>query len=116
MAITRKSTMDPQSEMDVIVGLFGGVHAFSRPVRSSMDAHEVILKGFSNKALTHLVGQVAVMQQPDVMEKALGISHRTFLRRQKVSATKPLSPEQSGRAWKFAEFFSKAIRILGISG
>lgn len=100
-------------EMDRIVSLLGGDHMFSLAVRSPLDAHEAILKGFSNRALTHLVGNVAVMQQADIMEKAVGISLRTFQRRKKDDATKPLSQEQSGRTWKFAEILARATRVLG---
>ena len=113
MAKVEAALARPVSEMDRIVSLLGGDHMFSPMVRSPLDAHEAILKGFSNRALTHLVGNVAVMQQADVMEKAVGISLRTFQRRKKEGATKPLSQEQSGRTWKFAEILARATRVLG---
>ena len=103
----------PQGEMDMVVGLLGGDALFARPVRDRLDAHEIILSGFPNKALRSLVRNVPVMQQPDVMEKALGISLRTFQRRSKADAVRPLSQEQSGRTWKFAEILARATRILG---
>ena len=103
----------PHGEMDMVVGLLGGDALFARPVRDRLDAHEIILSGFPNKALRSLVRNVPVMQQPDVMEKALGISLRTFQRRSKADAVRPLSQEQSGRTWKFAEILARATRILG---
>jgi hypothetical protein len=48
--------------MDRVVSLLGGDHMFLPVVRSPLGAHEVILKGASNRALTHLVGNVAAMQ------------------------------------------------------
>ena len=102
----------PHGEMDMVVGLLGGDALFARPVRDRLDAHEIILSGFPNKALRSLVRNVPVMQQPDVMEKALGISLRTYQRR-KEALDKPLSPEQSGRTWKFAEILARAIDIFG---
>lgn len=113
MAKVETAVAPPASEMDRVVSLLGGDHMFSPAVRGPLDAHEAILKGFSNRALTHLVGNVAVMQQADVMEKAVGISLRTFQRRKKEGATKPLSQEQSGRTWKFAEILTRATRVLG---
>ena len=113
MAKVEAALAGPASEMDRVVSLLGGDHMFSPVVRSPLDAHEAILKGFSNRALTHLVGNVAVMQQADVMEKAVGISLRTFQRRKKEGATKPLSQEQSGRTWKFAEILARATEVMG---
>lgn len=113
MAKVEAAVAGASGEMDSVVSLLGGDRMFSPAVNSPLDAHEAILKGFSNRALTHLVGNVAVMQQADVMEKAVGISLRTFQRRKKEGATKPLSQEQSGRAWKFAEILARATRVLG---
>ncbi len=112
MPVARES-FAARDEMGIAVALLGGEHLFSQPFQNSFDAHEVILKGFPNKALTYLVLNVPVMQRADVMEKALGISLRTFQRRRKDNATKPLSQEQSGRTWKFAEILAKAILVLG---
>ena len=46
------------------------------------------------------------------MEKALGISSRTFQRR-KDARTKRLSLEQSGRVWELAEILARATCVLG---
>jgi putative toxin-antitoxin system antitoxin component (TIGR02293 family) len=105
-----------QAHRNDVVALFGGARLFSGPVNSSLDAHRLILEGFSNRALANLVGRITVMQQPEMMEKALGLSYRTYLRRQEDGATKPLSQDQSGRLWKFAEVFATAMRVLGSLG
>ena len=113
MTKAQRTVADAGSEINFILNLFGGDGVFPEPVRTPLDAHHVILKGFPNKALVNLVGKVPVMRQADVMEKAVGISLRTFQRRKKESATKPLNQEQSGRTWKFAEILAKASHILG---
>src|SRR6185312_3850912 len=59
---------------------------------------------------TFLVTQVGSL--PGRLEKAVGISLRTYQRR-KDEQDKRLSPEQSGRAWKLAEILARAIAIFG---
>src|SRR2546428_11290783 len=41
------------------------------------------------------------------------MSVRTIQRRKKRGPAKPLSQEQSGRTWKFAEILTKATAVLG---
>ncbi|MDQ2803328.1 MAG: DUF2384 domain-containing protein, partial [Pseudomonadota bacterium] len=53
-----------------------------------------------------------VLLEPALLEKAIGMSLRTFQRR-RGAPTKPLSQEQSGRIWKFAEILAKATAVLG---
>ncbi|HEY1605022.1 MAG TPA: antitoxin Xre/MbcA/ParS toxin-binding domain-containing protein [Allosphingosinicella sp.] len=113
MSEVREIAVEGKGEMEFILNLFGGDNVFAEPVRTLLDAHHVIRKGFPSKALTNLVGQVPVMQQAGMLEKAVGISLRTFQRRKKEAVAKRLSQEQSGRTWKFAEVLAKAIRVLG---
>jgi putative toxin-antitoxin system antitoxin component (TIGR02293 family) len=49
--------------------------------------------------------------RPELL-KALGVSERTVQRRSK-RPSKPLSRDQSGRAWKVAEIFAKATKVFG---
>jgi putative toxin-antitoxin system antitoxin component (TIGR02293 family) len=53
-----------------------------------------------------------VLHRPDSLEKAVGMSVRTFQRRRERSA-KPLSHEQTARTWKFAEVLAKATAVFG---
>jgi putative toxin-antitoxin system antitoxin component (TIGR02293 family) len=46
------------------------------------------------------------------LEKAVGLSLRTYQRR-RDALDKPLSLEQSARAWKFAEILGRATEIFG---
>ena len=93
--------------------LLGGVATFKRHVTSPLVAHELIAGGFPGVALTKLVSNVSLISRPEVFEKAVGISLRTFQRRKAEEAPKPLNPEQSGRAWKFAEILAKASTVFG---
>jgi putative toxin-antitoxin system antitoxin component (TIGR02293 family) len=96
------------------VELLGGRRTLHRPVRSRLEAHDLLQKGLPGHALKHLVNDVAMLRAPHhgSLEKAVGISLRTYQRR-KDAPDKKLSPEQSGRAWKFAEILGRAIELFG---
>lgn len=95
-----------------VTELLGGVRLLSRRVDSALDAHELLLGGLPPSALDHLVGRLVVIDKADSLEKAFGMSLRTYQRRKDAPA-KPLSQEQSGRAWKFAEILSRATDVFG---
>jgi putative toxin-antitoxin system antitoxin component (TIGR02293 family) len=84
----------------------------SRRVASPLEAHELLLRGLPASALDHLVRHLQVIHKTDSLEKAVGMSLRTYQRRKDAPA-KPLSQEQSGRTWKFAEILSKATDVFG---
>ena len=92
--------------------LLGGTRVLRRQLRSSLDAHEMILKGLPGNALSHLIDNFVVLRRTASFEKVAGMSLRTFQRR-KGAPLRPLSPEQSGRTWKFAEVLAKATAVLG---
>jgi putative toxin-antitoxin system antitoxin component (TIGR02293 family) len=91
--------------------LLGGQKVLKRTFDSPSDAHELILEGLPARALTHFIGRLEVLKIED-LEKAIGMSVRTFQRR-KAKVAKPLSRDQSGRLWKFAEILAKAIKVFG---
>jgi putative toxin-antitoxin system antitoxin component (TIGR02293 family) len=95
-----------------VADLLGGSRVLRHKLRSPLDAHEMLLEGLPGNALRHLVGSLRVLGKSASLEKAVGMSLRTFQRR-KEAPTKPLSQEQSGRTWKFAEILAKATEILG---
>jgi len=94
-----------------IIRLLGGKHLLKKSITSKLDAHEVILKGIPGGALVHMLSHVKAMSPADVT-RAVGVSLRTVQRRS-GSPQKPLSQEQSGRAWKFAEVLSVATEVFG---
>ncbi len=95
-----------------VADMLGGPRVLRHPLRNPLDAHEMLLQGLPGEALMHLVKTYAVLLEPALLEKAIGMSLRTFQRR-RDAPTKPLSQEQSGRIWKFAEILAKATAVLG---
>ncbi|TBY77607.1 DUF2384 domain-containing protein [Rhizobium leguminosarum bv. viciae] len=99
-------------ELQKIEALLGGSRILSRSLTNALDAHELLLHGLPATALDHLVGTLVVLGKNESLEKAVGMSLRTWQRR-KDTPSKPLSQEQSGRTWKFAEILAKATDIFG---
>lgn len=100
------------NELQKVAELLGGARVLSRRLGSALDAHELLLHGLPASALNHLVGRLVFIQKSDSLEKAVGMSVRTYQRR-KDAPSRPLSQEQSGRTWKFAEILSKATDVFG---
>jgi putative toxin-antitoxin system antitoxin component (TIGR02293 family) len=84
-------------------------------LKSPLDAHELLLRGLPGKALDHLVMGLVVLRPSTSLEKAVGMSLRTYQRRKDAPA-KPLGSDQSGRTWKFAEILAWATDVLGSQG
>jgi putative toxin-antitoxin system antitoxin component (TIGR02293 family) len=101
-------------EISRTVALLGGRRILHRQVRNRLEAHDLIQLGLPGHALKHLVDAVGILRVPQhgSLEKAVGISLRTYQRR-KDALDKPLSPEQSGRTWKFAEILGRTVALLG---
>ncbi len=95
-----------------VTALFGGAQVFRRPPKTPLDAHDMLSDGMPSAALVRLFGNLGILQRSPSLEKAVGMSLRTFQRR-KDTPTKPLSQEQGGRAWKFAEILAKATEVFG---
>jgi putative toxin-antitoxin system antitoxin component (TIGR02293 family) len=100
-----------RDDLRKVADLLGGPRILSRRITSTLDAHELLLDGLPVSALTHFVSHLLFIQT-DSLEKAFGMSLRTFQRR-KDAPDKPLSQEQSGRTWKFAEILAKATDVFG---
>ncbi len=92
--------------------LLGGNKILKQTVRNSLDAHDLIMKGLSSRALVHLVSNVTILSSGDALNKAIGMSIRT-LQRRKTETDRALSTEQSSRAWRFAEILAQATDVLG---
>jgi len=99
------------SEVGRTVRLLGGRNTLRRSVRNRLEAHDLIEKGLPAHALTHLAGHVGILHHGS-LEKAVGMSLRTYQRRKDAPDWR-LSPEQSGRTWKFAEILGRAIMLFG---
>ena len=99
-------------ELRRVANLLGGAQILRHPLNTPLDAHEMLLQGLPGQALDHLLSNLLILQKTASLEKAVGMSLRTFQRRKDTPA-KPLSQEQSGRTWKFAEILAKATEALG---
>jgi putative toxin-antitoxin system antitoxin component (TIGR02293 family) len=95
-----------------ITGLFGGPRVLKHTIMSPIDAHEILVVGLPGPALTNLIVRLGDVGRTKYFEKAIGISQRTVQRRKDAPHWR-LTPEQSGRAWKFAEVFAKSSEVLG---
>lgn len=95
-----------------VAELLGGIAVLGHAVTSPLKAHDMLLEGLPGRALSHLLDRLVVLQKNTSLEKAIGMSLRTFQRR-KEAPLRPLSPEQSARTWKFAEVLALAISVFG---
>lgn len=99
-------------ELQRVADLLGGAAVLRHPLKSPLDAHELLLQGLPGTALSYLVARLPILGRTAALEKAVGMSLRTFQRRADVPM-KPLNQEQSGRTWKFAEILARATAVLG---
>jgi len=99
-------------EIGRVAQVFGGKSVLGQIVRTPLQAHELLVGGLPAPALHHLVDNVALLGSGAALESALGLSLRT-LQRSRTDPGRALSPDQSGRAWKFAEVLSLATDVLG---
>ena len=103
-----------ESDFRRTVDLLGGPRVLHRTVRSALDTHDLLHEGLPARALDHLVREVTLLHvSPVLLEKAVGISPRTYQRRKKDEEDRPLSREQSNRVWKFAETLGRASDLFG---
>lgn len=93
--------------------LLGGKSTIRKPVRNSLEAHDMLMGGLPSLALLHLTREVRFLAAESVLDKAIGISLRTLQRRRKDGGETVLSVEQSNRTWKFAEILGRAAEIFG---
>ncbi|MBR0689885.1 DUF2384 domain-containing protein [Bradyrhizobium manausense] len=110
-AAEKPAPKEPGNDLQKVADLLGGPRILSRRITSALDAHELLLDGLPGSALTYFVSHL-IFIQTDSLGKAFGMSLRTFQRR-KDAPDKPLSQEQSGRTWKFAEILVKATDLFG---
>ena len=94
--------------------ILGGKKVLQLRVHNRLEAHDLLQKGLPSSVLDHLVRSVGILgaQSHAGLEKAVGISIRT-LQRHRETPSRRLSPEQSGRTWKFAEILAHAIDLFG---
>jgi putative toxin-antitoxin system antitoxin component (TIGR02293 family) len=92
--------------------LFGGRQTLGRVLETDYDAHKLLDKGLKSKALVHIAQKQMHYVPRDAFLKAIGMSERTYQRHKKTPG-RTVSPDQSGRAWKFAEVLAEATAVMG---
>ncbi len=110
-AIAERASAAP-GWMERVSNLLGGTRVLHHRVSTPLQAHDMLASGLPNAALINLVEHLTVLRTPELLETALGMSLRTFQRRQGPGA-RPLNPEQSARTWKFAEILARATDVFG---
>ena len=113
MADLRKTSTTESFQLQQVVRLLGGDRVVRRRLNTPLDVHEVLVRGLPGTALLNLMKNLVVVHSAASLEKAIGMSVRTIQRRKKRGPARPLSQEQSGRTWKFAEILTKATAVLG---
>lgn len=108
----RENTASERSELERVAELLGGARILHRSLRDALEAHELIRQGLPGRALCYLIDNLVVLGAEPSLNKAIGMSLRTFQRR-KDNPAQRLSAEQSGRAWKFAEVLARATAVMG---
>lgn len=101
----------PDETFEAVVGLLGGKRVLRRDLRNRLDAHDLILGGLPSAALLYLANSVAFLRDEQAIKSVIGVSLRTLQRRKEEP--RPLSEDQGGRTWKFAEILAQATRVLG---
>ena len=115
MAISAKQKNDEPSispEYRGPVALLGGENFVRVSLHSKVDVHKVLSRGLPRSALNRLITNTGMLRDRDFLQAAIGLSARTS-QRHKAALDVPLSTDQSGRAWKFAEILSKATAVFG---
>jgi len=107
-----KSADTAERVREQIVGLLGGSAVIKGRFNTEIAVHEMLVKGMPGRAVRHLVERLNTLKDPSSVEKAIGMSVRTY-QRFKQAPSKKLNLEQSGRAWQFAEILAKASRLMG---
>jgi putative toxin-antitoxin system antitoxin component (TIGR02293 family) len=94
-----------------VVQLLGGTRVLRKTLTTRLDAHDLIVSGLPSAALLHLASNVVCLREEEDIKLAVGVSIRTLQRRKEEP--RPLSEEQGGRTWKFAEILAQATRVFG---
>lgn len=106
---------NPRSEgsrLARVAELLGGRKILRKYPQNRIEAHEMLLRGLPAKALTSFVEKFVTLNWDAALEKAVGMSLRTY-QRHVAADDKPLSPEQTARTWKLAEIVAKATEVFG---
>lgn len=94
-----------------VVKRLGGGQVWKKPPTTRLQVHEAIRKGLPGRALVFVSQHVTYISSETLLD-IVGLSRRTMQRRAEAPA-RPLSQDQSGRLWKFAEILNAATELFG---
>lgn len=94
-----------------IVQRLGGRQVWKKPPTTKLQVHEAIQKGLPGRALVFMTQHVTYIPSGTLLD-IVGLSRRTMQRRADAPE-KPLSQDQGGRLWKFAEILNTAAELFG---
>lgn len=100
------------TETQNVADLLGGKTVLRRNLTSPLEAHEAVAVGLPSGAIVHLTKSLGSVVANTAFDAAIGMSVRT-LQRRKAAAEKPLTADQGGKAWRFAEILLQATRVFG---
>lgn len=109
--LAEAAQMPFEAEQTRVSALLGGKRVLKQAVTDSLGAHRLIASGLPGEALSYLESRLTVLDAVAI-EKAIGMSLRT-LQRRRADPGQPLSVDQGGRVWKFAEILAKATEVMG---
>ncbi|MCR0982542.1 type II RES/Xre toxin-antitoxin system antitoxin [Roseomonas populi] len=101
--------------LDRTAALLGGAKLLKSAPQSPVEIHHLLVNGLPKASLNHMIRHVKVLRLADI-HHAIGISVRTGQRARGATAAqerKPLTKEQSGRTWEFAEVLAAATEVFG---
>jgi putative toxin-antitoxin system antitoxin component (TIGR02293 family) len=104
------SPLSREAIIDRTAQLFGGAAKLRHPVKTAYDVHELLIHGLPNAAVVCFFENIHT--EPGVTHFILGVSPRTIQRR-RHHAARPLTMDQSARAWRLGEAIIKATQVLG---
>lgn len=108
--VSSTAAVAPDPGLARTLDLLGGPEVIRTPVRTPLEAHDLLAQGLPAASLFHL-GERLGLGAAELVD-ALGMSLRT-LQRRRDDRERSLSPEQSGRAWTLAEILGRATDVFG---
>ena len=106
-----RDAFDSDDALDRALEMMGGEEVFAGRPATRAGLHALALGGVPAKALERLASGLVVLSADEVAA-AVGVSTRT-LHRRKGAPDAPLSPDQGGRALRFAELLARAAQVFG---
>ncbi len=80
---------------------------------NELEVHDLLHQGLPIARLRDVMASLRVLKIPEVVEKALGISPRTWIRWKRRPADDRIDPTTSSRLWTFVQILDLSRRVFG---